>query len=122
FERQAVKSVAPDAALFIAPRNGEAARGRRNAVMEGGVETGDLRQRRPDRPHGANRLQTTRLVQRCQRRQCLQPCVDIVRQFDRTEIVWTAVNDAVTDSEQIVLAKMALDEGEHVGEQMTAVG
>ena len=29
FERQAVKAVAADAALFIASRNGEAARGRR---------------------------------------------------------------------------------------------
>jgi hypothetical protein len=62
FEREAMKSVAPDAALFITSRNGEAAGGRRNAVVESGIEAGDLRQVGPDRRDSADRSQAARLV------------------------------------------------------------
>src|SRR5206468_5469348 len=95
FEREAVKSVAADAALLIAIRNGEAARRRPQTMVESGVETSDLPQRRPDRLDGVDRRETERLVQRRQRRQRFKLRVDIFRQFGRTGIVRAAVDDAM---------------------------
>ena len=47
--------------------------------------------------------------------------VDIVRQLNRARIVRTAMDDAMTDGAQAMVAETILDEAEHVGEQMIAV-
>ena len=54
-----MKAVASQAARFIAPRNGEAARGRGKTVVEGGVEAGDLGQVGLDRPYGKDRREAS---------------------------------------------------------------
>jgi hypothetical protein len=58
-----VKTVAADATLFKKPGDSKAARWQHQAVMEGGIEAGDLRQLGPQRPHPPDRCEAARLVQ-----------------------------------------------------------
>ena len=73
--------------------------------MEGGVETGDLRQirmRLADRP---NRREIMRLMQRRERDERRKLLDDFVRQEQRRRVFGAAVNDAVTNSRDVAPLK-----------------
>jgi hypothetical protein len=72
FIAKAMKPVVADTRVLVFPRQREARGDRRHCVMKGGIEAGDLRQARPQRHDRSHRRETMRLVQGCQRRQCLQ--------------------------------------------------
>ena len=92
-----MKTVAPDAHLFEPSRDRKAADGWRKAMMESGVEAGNLRETGPQRPDGPHRRQAARLVQRRKRRQRGHRFDGLVGDFGWIVEIASAVNDAMPD-------------------------
>ena len=89
--------------------------------MEGGVEAGDLLETGPKRPDGPHRRQAARLVQRRQRRQRRQRLDDRIGDFDRTDKIASAVNDAMSDGQQRAAGEIVVAPVQDIGEQGLAV-
>ena len=91
-------------------------------MVEGGVETRDLRQLRPQFREGADRLQATRLVQRSQRRQAIDLGLHVAVDADRTVEGAAAVHDPMPDRAQFVAAKMGVNPAQHSPEHVLMGG
>ena len=76
-------------------------RDRTVAVMEGSVEAGNLRQLRTPLQQCADRRQVVRLMQRCQRNVLLKIRHDRFVDDDRPVIFRPAMNDPVTNGQQV---------------------
>ena len=105
---QAVEAIFPDAFRLEPARDRVAAYRRCERVVEGGVETADLQQPRPQRQEGADRRQAARLMQRGQRCQPVDRRDRGGVEADRTRKLPAAMDDPVTDAGQRVAAEMIL--------------
>src|SRR5437899_10194375 len=121
FEGEPMKTVAADAALFKMPGDGKAARRRRQVVMEGGIEAGDLRQPRLQRSHRPDRCQTARLVKGRKRYQCFQRRESLVGDHDGAGKIAPAMNDAMAYGGKSTPCEIILDPSKYIGEQAVAL-
>ena len=98
---QPVEAVAPNAALAHFARQGEQSRDVRLGLMEGSIETGDLRHPRKAASHDPDRLQVMGLMQRRERHQRLKRLEDGFVDQHRAGIGRAAVDDPVSDGDEL---------------------
>jgi len=116
-----VKAVPPDAYLFEPSRDRKAADGWRKAMVEDGVEAGNLHETGPPRPDGPHRRQAARLVQRRKRCQGGRRFDVLVGDFGWTVEIASAVNDAMPNGDQRAASEIVIAPIRDIGEQGFAV-
>ena len=103
-----MKAVTAHTLLGVATRQSERLRHRRLGPMKGGIEAGDLRERRRVFRHRSDRCQILRLVQRRQRNERLQLVERSRIDRNRARETRASVDDAMPDRHDAML-------GEHPG-------
>ena len=86
-------------------------------TVECGVEASDLRQLRRASQQGADRRQVVRLMQRCERNVLVQRRQHRRVDANRSAVLEPAVNDAVSNSCQALLAELRAQEGDQMIER-----
>src|SRR6516225_3015323 len=112
-----MESITPDTRGFVLAGQGEACCDRGKAVMEGGVETGNLRQVRANRAQCTNGRQVVRLVKWRQGHKAVEPRQHLVADEDRGTERVAAMDDPVAGGDQTARTAMALDPREEIGEK-----
>ena len=113
-----METVAADAVIVEAARQGEHVIDERVAAMKRGVEAADLRHLGIDRKGGAHRGKIVRLVQRGERRKRVEPRDPVRIELDRGAVIEPAVNDPVADRGQRQSAPRFLDPAEDAGQKV----
>ena len=112
-----MESVASYAAVGDRPRQCECLCDLGLGTVECGVEASDLRQLRRASQQGADRRQVVRLMQRCERNVLLQRRQHRRVDANRFAVLEAAVNDAMSDSREAMLAELRAQEGDQMIER-----
>lgn len=88
----------------------------RLGMVEGGVETGDLRQRRRTLPQGLDRSEVMRLMERRQRHQAVERLDSVGIDPHGRRVLDATVHHPVADRDQVVLAAVLAQEVGQVGD------